>query len=73
MGSNTLWNAKYRLYTILQAIYPEYDWLPWRFPSVPKQYWENKSNHKKLAEWLARELNIKEMDDWYKVTTKVLQ
>jgi hypothetical protein len=54
-------------------VYPEYEWLPWRFPRTPKQYWENDVNKKKFLDWAAKELGIKEHTDWYRVSTKDIQ
>jgi hypothetical protein len=57
---------------LLSSIYPEYEWLPWKFAVVsPRNYWEDIRNRRKFTDWAAKELNVKKMSDWYKVTTKV--
>jgi hypothetical protein len=56
---------------LLSNLYPEYEWLPWRFQKCPNNYWNNINNHKKFVEWASKELNIKEMSDWYKVSIQV--
>jgi hypothetical protein len=43
---------------------PEY---PWTTGTVPRRYWEDKTNHKKYLEWLAAQLGLKTREDWYKV------
>jgi hypothetical protein len=51
----------------LIGIYPE---IPdWRFGQVLSGFWYDTKNHQKFLDWLAAELNIRDMDDWYKVTT----
>ena len=48
-----------------------YNWLPWKFNSVPSNYWTLEENVKKYMNWLSEQLNIKTMEDWYKVSSKV--
>ncbi len=52
----------------LQTVYPEHDWVMWRFGNTPKDFWENDSHHKQFFDWLGTQLEYKEMDDWYNVT-----
>ena len=52
-------------YLLLSAVYPEYNWLPWRFKHTPKRIWEDKNIVIKFMEWAKKELKIKE---WNKVT-----
>jgi hypothetical protein len=56
---------------LLSAVYPEHEWLPWKFASCPPNYWDNVNNQRKFIEWAGKQLNIKDMSDWYKVTNKV--
>ena len=39
---------------------------------IPSSFWEEKDNQKKFAEFAAKKLQIREMDDWYKVTRNVI-
>jgi hypothetical protein len=57
--------------TFFPMVYPEYDWLPWKFNKCPPSYWEIVNNQKRFMEWAAKELDIKEKSDWYKVSSKV--
>ncbi len=57
---------------LISSIYPKYDWLPFRFPKVSQNYWDDINNQKKFLEWLKIELKIVEMEDWYNVGTEVL-
>jgi hypothetical protein len=57
--------------SMLSAVYPEYNWLPWKFKMCPLNFWEDVNNQKKFIEWAAQELNIKEISDWQSVSRKV--
>ena len=52
-------------------MYPNFNWLPWKFISTPQNYWKQIENQRKCLDYLTKELNIKEMDDWYKVSVNV--
>jgi hypothetical protein len=52
-------------------VYPEYEWLPWKFVKTPKTYWNDVNNQRKFVKWAEEALKIKEMSDWYKITKKV--
>jgi hypothetical protein len=56
---------------LLSAVYPEQEWLPWKFDWISQTYWEDINNQRKFLEWAGKQLNIKEMSDWYKVKTGV--
>jgi hypothetical protein len=52
-------------------VFPTYEWLPWKFASIPKNYWDDVNNQIKFINWAGKELKIKEMSDWYNVSYKV--
>jgi hypothetical protein len=56
---------------LLSTVYPEHNWLPWKFALCPKNYWEDDKNQRKFIEWAEKQFNIKEMSDWYNITHKV--
>jgi hypothetical protein len=56
---------------LLKDVYPEYDWLPWKFEKVPLLFWDDIKNQQKFVKWAEKELKIKEMSDWYKVSVIV--
>jgi hypothetical protein len=58
-------------FSLISFVYPNYDWLPWKFYKCPQNYWDDKKNHLKFMNWAATELHIKNMEDWYKITFKV--
>jgi hypothetical protein len=56
---------------MLSSVYPEYEWLPWKFKKCPKGLWENVNNLRRFMDWAAKELNIKEQNEWYNVKREV--
>jgi hypothetical protein len=59
------------LFYLLSANYPEYDWKPWLFCKVPQSFWINKENQKKYLNWFAKKFNIKNLNDWYNISSKL--
>jgi hypothetical protein len=56
---------------LLSSVYPEHEWLPWKFEQIPLSYWDNVNNQRKFMDWAGKQLKINEMSDWYKITRKV--
>ena len=56
---------------LITSFYPNYQWLPWKFSQIPKGFWNDENNVKNYMNWLSEKLNIKTMEDWYKVTKQV--
>src|SRR5690349_8561441 len=56
----------------LQKVYPEHNWMLWRFKVVPTGYWDeildNPVESKRLVDWLGEQLHIKGLDDWNRVS-----
>jgi hypothetical protein len=55
-------------YKLLQSIYSENEWIPWKFHKIPANYWESLENRRKFVDWLGHHLGFKHLDDWYKIT-----
>lgn len=51
--------------TMLMTILPYYPWVQWKFPQVPREYWDDKTNQLRTLEVVAKKLNIKHWEDWY--------
>ncbi len=56
----------------IKNIFPDYDWLEWKFNVVPKKFWKDMDNRKKYAIWLGKELKYNKMKDWYKLTQDIM-
>jgi hypothetical protein len=70
-GESLLEKYKSSPLLLLSTLFPEHEWLPWKFSVVPRNFWENSDNQRKFVEWAAKELKIKEMKDWYQIKAKV--
>lgn len=57
---------------LLNALYPEYEWLDWKFKHTSNNYWKNKLNRKKYAEWLGKILGYTEPKDWYNISYYII-
>ena len=57
---------------LLESIYPEIEWVPWKLKSTPKNHWKDTKHHKLYAEWLFKKLGYKTMEDWYKISTNII-
>ena len=55
-------------YQLLKSMYPEYEWLFWKFTVAPNSSWENKENQLNYMAWLGEQLGYKTIEDWYKIT-----
>ncbi len=58
-------------YYMLSTLYPEYEWLPWKFRHTTKGFWEDPKNCKWFLEWSKPFLGIKNNQDWEKVSRRV--
>jgi hypothetical protein len=73
LGGGSFLNSKYNgsPSQLLAEIYPDYNWLPWKFGKCPQKFWDDTKNQRKFMDWAAQELNIKEMTDWHKISYQV--
>jgi hypothetical protein len=58
---------------VVQTIYPDYVWLPWKFDFVPNNFWKEHSNQKLYADWLGKELGYVKYEDWYDITLRQIK
>jgi hypothetical protein len=42
----------------LRTVYPEHEWLEWKFNRVPQNFWASLGNHIKWTQWAAQQLGI---------------
>jgi hypothetical protein len=60
------------LFKMLSETYPEFEWLPWRFDErLPHEYWNDKNNQRSFMDWVAKQLNYNNREDWYNISHKV--
>jgi hypothetical protein len=56
----------------LQIHYPEYEWKTWISNCGYEEHWIKYGNHKKFFEWIAKELGLKKLEDWYRYKKIIL-
>jgi hypothetical protein len=56
------------LYEALKKLFPEHDWKDEKFAKLPQSYWKNENNQRKILEKIGRELGVRKLDDWYKIS-----
>eukprot|EP01114_Cavostelium_apophysatum_P012589 TRINITY_DN2854_c0_g1_i1.p1 TRINITY_DN2854_c0_g1~~TRINITY_DN2854_c0_g1_i1.p1 ORF type:complete len:464 (+),score=89.13 TRINITY_DN2854_c0_g1_i1:116-1507(+) len=56
----------------IMSVFPEHHWKLWKFSNAPDGYWDDVNNAREVIECVSKELNIKRMDDWYRVTREQL-
>jgi hypothetical protein len=57
---------------MIQSLYPEYPWLPWKFSSKPTNYWQDPKNRTRFFEWFKQQIGYTEQEQWYAVSAKVV-
>jgi hypothetical protein len=67
-GPSLLSTFKGSLSTALASSFPEHDWKFWKFEQSPKGFWNKENNRRSCLDWLAEQLGIKTMEDWYQIT-----
>jgi hypothetical protein len=70
-GASLLGKHNYSRIRLLSSVYPEYEWLPWKFQGTTRKYWEDINNQRKFLDWAAKQLNISDLSGWYNVTLNV--
>ena len=56
---------------LLSSVFPEHEWLPWKFERCPNGFWDDSKNQRDYIHWVAKQLSIKNNSDWYDVKNKV--
>ena len=72
-GGGGLLNRKKSPSAALMDAYPEHNWIPWKFATVPQGYWKDPANQRRFFDELGKQLGIQELDDWYdKLSKKII-
>jgi len=58
---------------LIRAVYSEHKFLPWKFNSVPKNYWSKVENRRNYLEWIKTENKWTHLEDFYKLEMTFLQ
>eukprot|EP01125_Pyxidicula_operculata_P008714 TRINITY_DN2898_c0_g1_i2.p1 TRINITY_DN2898_c0_g1~~TRINITY_DN2898_c0_g1_i2.p1 ORF type:complete len:500 (+),score=101.11 TRINITY_DN2898_c0_g1_i2:1710-3209(+) len=57
---------------MVKFMYPDDVWVPWKFGRVSHGFWLIEDNQRMFVDWLQQELKLKDDDDWYNVTSKIV-
>eukprot|EP01125_Pyxidicula_operculata_P006278 TRINITY_DN2178_c3_g1_i2.p1 TRINITY_DN2178_c3_g1~~TRINITY_DN2178_c3_g1_i2.p1 ORF type:complete len:498 (+),score=111.05 TRINITY_DN2178_c3_g1_i2:408-1901(+) len=57
-------------YELLTGLFPDVEWIAWKFDTVPKHFWDNKYNQKKFFNWMIKELGYTRYQQLYDITTE---
>eukprot|EP01125_Pyxidicula_operculata_P022520 TRINITY_DN924_c0_g1_i3.p1 TRINITY_DN924_c0_g1~~TRINITY_DN924_c0_g1_i3.p1 ORF type:complete len:367 (-),score=32.65 TRINITY_DN924_c0_g1_i3:25-1125(-) len=68
-GSGLLSKYHNSVYLLLKALYPDQNWLPWRFEKTPNKFWKDPIHRKEYLDYIKGELGINKPEDWYEVST----
>jgi len=66
-GNSFMTNYKNSLAKALMTVYPEHNWQPWRFGSVPVSMWDDPQKAREFVEWVGTKLGVKKVEDWYEI------
>jgi hypothetical protein len=56
---------------LLSSVFPNYEWSPLKFNKFPHK-WGSTTYQRLMLNNIAKQLNIKEVSDWYKVSPEVI-
>ena len=70
-GANLLRLHSNSMIKLLSAVYPDFEWLPWKFDTILRHFWPDIENQRKFMEWAGKQLKIKDKSEWYRVTSQV--
>lgn len=54
---------------VVAAAYPEHEFLPWKFSRTENHFWAASENRRQFLDWAATALNVKNGEDWYRISS----
>ena len=58
----------------LQSTFPEHKWLLWQFKQrITPYFWNNQQNQIDFIQWLSKQLHVRELKDWYRISLEQIQ
>ena len=58
---------------MLKAVYPDYNWMPWRFKVSPKGVSKDPNVLAMALDFAQKELEISDSSDWYRISMNQLK
>ncbi len=56
----------------LKSVFPQENWLEWKFVQTSQGFWNEKIHHQLYAIWLGEILGYRTMEDWYNLTVDII-
>lgn len=53
----------------LQALYPQHEWLPWKFVANSRSFFATRENRAIFLRWAGKQLGVCDWTDWYRIST----
>ncbi len=69
-GGSLMMLKKFKLVDLIRELYPNRQWLPWKFKQVYQGYWTIEKNRLLFLNWLEEQLGYSKPEDWYQVKLK---
>lgn len=73
VGGTLISRYKGSVIKLLQTVYPDHYWLPWKFKCAPRDLWSSPDNYRAYFEWLRVRLGIDTLDGFYNITNTDLK
>ena len=55
------------VYSLLNAVFPETEWLPWRFSNLPRKAIQDSKMLRTVVAYVEKTLTIKRPEEWYRL------
>ena len=68
LGGKALTDKYSSIPDMFKTLYPEYDWQPWLFHRVGKDFWDQQANQQEYVSWLGKQFGIQSPDDWQNIS-----
>jgi len=73
LGASLLDQYANSLPILLSSVYSKHEWLPWRFRSIPRNFWEEVNNARAFLDWVAKDLKLNDLEGWYNVNYRLMK
>jgi hypothetical protein len=72
-GEKLLPYYKTSMYRLLKAIYPDYEWIPWKFKVMPTVTSSDRVMVQKALKYIETECKLTKSEDWYDISVSKLK
>jgi hypothetical protein len=61
------------VFKMLKAVYPEHEWLPWKFTRVPRTLSKDPETLRLVLDFLEKKYNLENFEDWSRLSKEQLK